>query len=71
VKELYEAAGIKFDFSESYVKELMDFVREELDFKRVGNIIAGHDFAWHTYKVPNLGTFCLTSNPIELIYLCE
>lgn len=31
VKELYETAGIKSDFSEKYVKELMDFVREELE----------------------------------------
>lgn len=28
--ELYAAAGLKFDFSGSYVKELMDFVFEEL-----------------------------------------
>ncbi|NQV19259.1 MAG: M3 family oligoendopeptidase [Armatimonadetes bacterium] len=31
VKELYETAGIKFDFSESYVKELVEFVKEELE----------------------------------------
>lgn len=31
VNELYEAAGVKFDFSAPYVKELVDFVREELD----------------------------------------
>jgi oligoendopeptidase F len=30
VNELYEAAGIKFDFSAPYVKKLVDFVREEL-----------------------------------------
>jgi len=30
VNELYEEAGIKFDFSEKYVKELVDFVKEEL-----------------------------------------
>jgi len=30
VNELYEAAGIKFDFSVKYVKELVDFVKEEL-----------------------------------------
>lgn len=30
VNELYEAAGLKFDFSAPYVKELVDFVREEL-----------------------------------------
>ena len=28
--ELYEAAGLKFDFSGSYIKELMDFVENEL-----------------------------------------
>ncbi len=31
VKKLYETAGIKFDFSESYVKELVEFVKEELE----------------------------------------
>ena len=30
VPELYEAAGIKFDFSPAYVKELMDFPKEEI-----------------------------------------
>lgn len=30
VRELYEAAGIKFDFSAEYIKELMEFVRQEL-----------------------------------------
>jgi oligoendopeptidase F len=30
IPEIYEAAGIKFDFSKGYIKELMDFVREEL-----------------------------------------
>lgn len=30
IGELYEAAGIEFNFSESYVKELADFVKEEL-----------------------------------------
>jgi len=28
--ELYEAAGLKFDFSGSYIKELMDFVEKEI-----------------------------------------
>ena len=28
--ELYEAAGLKFDFSGDYIKELMDFVGGEL-----------------------------------------
>ncbi|MEX0967593.1 MAG: M3 family oligoendopeptidase [Bacteroidia bacterium] len=28
--EIYEAAGIRFDFSKSYIKALADFVREEL-----------------------------------------
>lgn len=31
IPEVYEAAGIKFDFSDVYVKELLDFVREELE----------------------------------------
>jgi oligoendopeptidase F len=30
IPETYKAAGIKFDFSKAYIKELMDFVREEL-----------------------------------------
>lgn len=30
IPEIYEAAGIKFNFSRVYVKELMDFVLEEL-----------------------------------------
>ena len=29
IPEIYEAAGIKFDFSPNYIKELMDFVKEE------------------------------------------
>ena len=31
IPEVYEAAGIKFDFSPEYVKELMDFVKMEYD----------------------------------------
>ena len=31
MKTIYETAGIKFDFSASYIKELMDFVKAELD----------------------------------------
>jgi oligoendopeptidase F len=31
IPELYKAAGIKFDFSPHYVKELADFVRSEYD----------------------------------------
>jgi oligoendopeptidase F len=31
IKEIYKAAGIKFDFSQPYIKELMDFVKMELD----------------------------------------
>jgi oligoendopeptidase F len=31
IGEIYETAGIKFDFSASYVKELADFVKEELE----------------------------------------
>jgi len=30
IPEIYKAAGIKFDFSRAYIKELMDFVRAEL-----------------------------------------
>jgi len=30
IPEIYAAAGIRFDFSSAYIKELMDFVREEL-----------------------------------------
>jgi oligoendopeptidase F len=30
VDKLYEAAGIKFDFSKEYLSELMEFVKEEL-----------------------------------------
>ena len=30
IKEIYETAGIKFDFSEAYVKELLQFTFEEL-----------------------------------------
>jgi oligoendopeptidase F len=29
--ELYKAAGLKFDFSGAYIKELMDFVEEEIN----------------------------------------
>ncbi|WP_276370307.1 M3 family oligoendopeptidase [Chryseolinea sp. H1M3-3] len=31
IPEIYKAANIKFDFSRGYIKELMDFVRKELD----------------------------------------
>jgi oligoendopeptidase F len=31
IKEIYATAGIKFDFSASYVKELADFVKAEMD----------------------------------------
>lgn len=31
MNEIYETAGIKFDFSAAYVKELADFVKEELE----------------------------------------
>ncbi|MBX2953347.1 MAG: M3 family oligoendopeptidase [Leadbetterella sp.] len=30
IKEIYAAAGIRFDFSEGYIAELMDFVKAEL-----------------------------------------
>ena len=35
--ELYEAAGLKFDFSGAYIRELMDFVEKELKI-----LMAGH-----------------------------
>ncbi|HET8830383.1 MAG TPA: M3 family oligoendopeptidase [Pelobium sp.] len=31
IKEIYKTAGIEFNFSASYIKELMDFVKAELD----------------------------------------
>lgn len=31
IPEIYKAADIRFDFSRTYIKELMSFVREELD----------------------------------------
>ncbi len=31
IPEIYKAANIKFDFSRGYIRELMDFVRTELD----------------------------------------
>jgi oligoendopeptidase F len=31
IKEIYETAGIKFDFSAAYVKELAEFVKNELE----------------------------------------
>ena len=31
IKEIYETAGIEFSFSAAYVKELADFIRQELD----------------------------------------
>lgn len=31
IPQIYEAAGVKFDFSPDYIKELMDFVKEEYD----------------------------------------
>jgi len=30
IPEIYKAAGIKFDFSKAYIRELMNFVREEM-----------------------------------------
>jgi oligoendopeptidase F len=29
IPQIYEAAGIKFDFSSGYIKELMTFLSEE------------------------------------------
>lgn len=34
IGEIYETAGIKFDFSKAYIAELMDFVKGELDLLR-------------------------------------
>ena len=31
IPEIYKAADVKFDFSPAYIKELMDFVKEEYD----------------------------------------
>ncbi|MGV8879734.1 MAG: M3 family oligoendopeptidase [Sphingobacteriaceae bacterium] len=31
IKEIYETAGIQFDFSAAYVKELAEFVKQEMD----------------------------------------
>jgi oligoendopeptidase F len=31
IPEIYKTAGIKFDFSEKYIQELISFVRAELD----------------------------------------
>jgi oligoendopeptidase F len=31
IPEIYKAANIKFDFSRDYIRELMSFVRKELD----------------------------------------
>jgi oligoendopeptidase F len=30
IPAIYKAANIRFDFSQAYIKELMDFVRKEL-----------------------------------------
>ena len=34
IKKLYELAGIKFDFSKDYIKELVDFIKEELNYEK-------------------------------------
>ena len=31
IEEIYETAGIKFDFSEGYISELANFLKEELE----------------------------------------
>jgi oligoendopeptidase F len=31
IREIYKAGGIQFDFSQPYIKELMDFVKKEMD----------------------------------------
>ncbi len=33
IPEIYRAAGIKFDFSTAYIRELMNFVRKEMGLK--------------------------------------
>ena len=30
IGDIYETAGVRFDFSEAYISELADFVQEEL-----------------------------------------
>ena len=30
ITEIYKTAGIQFNFSESYIKELIDFVKQEM-----------------------------------------
>jgi oligoendopeptidase F len=36
IREIYEIAGIRFDFSDQYVKELMDFTWNELQILKAG-----------------------------------
>lgn len=44
--ELFEAAGVKFDFSEAYVQELIDFVWEEyLDLEGSADVEAKAEFS--------------------------
>lgn len=31
IPDVYEAANIKFDFTKAYIKELMNFVKDEMD----------------------------------------
>jgi oligoendopeptidase F len=31
IPEVYKTAGIRFDFSENYIRELADFVKSELE----------------------------------------
>jgi oligoendopeptidase F len=31
VSDIYEAAGVKFDFSEGYIKEIVEFIKKELE----------------------------------------
>jgi oligoendopeptidase F len=33
--ELYEAAGVRFDFSAEYIRELTRFIKKELDLLRI------------------------------------
>lgn len=36
IPKIYEAAGIRFDFSKAYIKELMDFVKAEIEKIKLG-----------------------------------
>ena len=48
IGDIYETAGIKFDFSASYVKELSDFIKEEL--KKLSWISVKNDLSSNTLR---------------------